>query len=278
VKHGGGTTRKGAGAVARYFACIGLTLFLGCNSNQGDNERLPLKAAGKPSVTLFAAASTTNVVTDIIRTFEETTRAKVMHSFASSSTLAKQIAAGAPADVYLSANPKWMDYLAERNLIEPDGRIDLLGNRIVLITPKEHDPRFEEASIAEVIESLGNNKLAMGDPTHVPAGIYAKQALASLGLWEQVEAKLAPTRDVRAALVLVERGESPLGIVYATDAAISKKVKVIHSFPSDSHPPIVYPVALVAGRETPTAKKFLSFLRSPKAGEIFVRYGFAVLK
>lgn len=264
------------GALSRHLARISLTLFIACGSNTGSDEGPPSELAEEPSVTVFAAASTTEVITDITRIFESMTQAKVTHSFASSSALARQIAAGAPADIYLSANPTWMDYLAERNMIEPDSRVDLLGNRIVFVAAKEHPPSLSEASIAGLIELLGDDRLAMGDPTHVPAGIYGKQALTSLGLWKTVESKVAPTRDVRAALALVERGETPLGIVYATDAAISAKVDVIRFFPDDSHPPIVYPVALVKDRGTAPVRDFLAFLGSPEAREIYRRYGFTV--
>jgi molybdate transport system substrate-binding protein len=266
------------GTLLRYVVCLWLTLFIACESDTGRDDMRPSEAAKKPSVTIFAAASTTNVITAVIRIFENKTGATVMHSFASSSTLAKQIAAGAPADIYLSADQKWMDYLAERNMIEPDSRVDLLSNRIVLIAPKVPNVNPPKASIAEHIGRLGEEKLAMGDPTHVPAGIYGKQALMSLGLWNSIESKLAPTRDVRAALALVERAETPLGIVYATDAAISKKVEILNFFPTDSHPPIIYPVALVADRATGTARDFLSFLASPASREIYRQYGFVVQK
>ena len=263
-------------ALSRHLACISLTLLVACGSNSGSDDGPPSNLSERKSVTVFGAASTTNVITEISRIFERTTQVKVTHSFASSSALARQIAAGAPADIYLSANPKWMDYLAERNMIEPDSRVALLGNRIVFIAARERRSSFPGASIADLIELLGDDKLAMGDPIHVPAGIYGKQALTNLGLWKSVESKVAPTRDVRAALALVERGETPLGIVYATDAAISEKVDVIRSFPADSHPPIVYPVALVKDRGTAPARDFLAFLGSPEAREIYRSHGFTV--
>jgi len=263
-------------ALSRHLACIWLTLFVACGSNTDSEDGTPSNPPLRASITVFGAASTTNVITEISRIFERTSHAKVTHSFASSSTLARQIAAGAPADIYLSANPTWMDYLAERNMIEPESRVDLLGNRIVFIAARGHLPSFRGASIADLIELLGDDKLAMGDPTHVPAGIYGKQALTNLGLWKSLEPKVAPTRDVRAALALVERGETPLGIVYATDAAISEKVDVILSFPVDSLPPIVYPVALVKDRGTAPAREFLAFLGSAEAREIYRRYGFTV--
>ncbi len=226
--------------------------------------------------TVFAAASTTNAVTDIITLFAEKKMGKITPSFASSSTLAKQIVQGAPADVYLSANPKWMDFLEQQKMIEPGTRFDLLGNRIVLIAPLDSTMETAIAPGFDLSGLLGEEKLSMGDPDHVPAGIYGKQALESLRVWEAVAPKVARSKDVRAALTLVERGEAPLGIVYSTDAAISHKVKVIAMFPEDSHPAITYPAALVAGKATPAAKAFLAFLKTPKAKTVFEKYGFSV--
>jgi molybdate transport system substrate-binding protein len=202
---------------------------------------------------------------------------RFVSSFASSSTLAKQIENGAPADIYISANPKWMDYLGERQMIETDSRVDLLGNRIVLIVPTDSAvrtvpivPAFDLAGL------IGDGRLAMGDPDHVPAGIYGKQALDALGVWSAVEARVARAKDVRAALALVERGEAPFGVVYATDAAISDKVRVVGVFPETSHPSIVYPVAVVAGKRSAAVNRFMDLLRSPDARGVFEKFGFTV--
>lgn len=229
----------------------------------------------REKVTVFAAASTTNALTDIAANIEKALGVQVRLSFASSSTLAKQIENGAPADVFLSANPKWMNYLSDKGAILPSSRFDLLGNRIVLIAPADSplssltvDSKLNLASL------LGDGRLAMGDPDHVPAGTYGKKAFEKLGLWHDLKDKVARAKDVRAALVLVERGETPLGQVYATDAAISDKVKIVGIFPESSHPPIVYPVAMI--QDTPAAKGFISFLRSEAAIEIFQRYGFSI--
>ncbi len=229
-------------------------------------------------VTVFAAASTTNAITDLGKIFTRKHGGRFVPSFASSSTLAKQIAAGAPADVYVSANPKWMNFLDKKKLIEPRTRFDLLGNSLVLISPKDSrlDVKIEKNFPLTTI--LGGEKLAMGDPDHVPAGIYGKKALAALGVWKSVEPKVARTKDVRAALVLVERGEAPLGVVYATDAAISKRVKVVAKFPSDIQPKIVYPVAIVKGHASMASKRFVELMRSPEAKKVFERYGFRVLQ
>lgn len=233
-------------------------------------------AADKGSITIFAAASTTNAITDIAELYERETGATMRHSFASSSTLAKQIAQGAPADVYISANPKWMTYVEDKGLIEPGSRFNLLGNRIVLIAPKDSDIQLKIEPGFDLSGILGDGKLAMGDPDHVPAGIYGKQALETLSAWKTVKPKVARSKDVRAALALVERGECPLGVVYATDAAGSKKIKVVGTFPENSHPPIVYPVALVKDSTSKQARSFLSFLKTTPAKTIFEKYGFSV--
>lgn len=244
----------------------------------GFNAFIVSGAAAQSEVVVFAAASTTNAVTEIGKLYADRHLGQVTQSFASSSTLAKQIASGAPADVYLSANKKWMDFLEAKKLIDKESRLDLLGNRIVLIAPvsstlKSIDvaPGFSLASF------LGKEmRLSMGDPEHVPAGMYGKQALENLGAWNPVKDRLAPMKDVRAALVLVERAEAPLGLVYATDAAISKKVRVVGTFPVASHPPIVYPVAAVAGGQADAARRFIDFLRSPESRAVFEKYGFDV--
>lgn len=229
------------------------------------------------TVTVFAAASTTNAVTEIGGIFSKHTHVSVRPSFASSSTLAKQIENGAPADIYISANVKWMNYLEQKQIIETGSRIDLLSNRIVLIVPADSNVnRVQIAPGFDLLSIVGDSRLSMGDPDHVPAGIYGKQALRRLGVWDPVERHVARSKDVRAALALVERGEAPIGLVYATDAAITEKVKVVATFPQTSHPPIIYPVALVAGRRSPATDRFMALLRSPEARTVFEKYGFLV--
>lgn len=238
---------------------------------------LATSAAAAGDVSLFATASTTNVMTEIGDLFAARGQGSVKASFAASSTLAKQIEQEAPAQVFLSADTAWMDYLESKGLITPHSRHDLLGNSLVLIVPD--DSRTTAVSIEKgfpLVALLGDGRLASGDPDHVPAGRYARQALDTLGVWTAVEAKLARVGSVRAALALVERGEVPFGIVYATDAAISKKVRVVGTFPAASHDPIVYPVALVAGKETPTARAFLDFLQGADARAVFIRSGFTI--
>ncbi|SMC97452.1 molybdate transport system substrate-binding protein [Desulfocicer vacuolatum DSM 3385] len=229
------------------------------------------------SVIVFSAGSTTNAVTDIAALFSQTKGIKAVTSFASSSTLARQIDKGAPAQVYISANKKWMDYLEKQALIEPGTRFNLLSNRLVLIAP--HDSTLSDVTIEKgfpLATLIGSGHMAMGDPDHVPSGIYGKKAMENLKVWESVKNKIVRSKDVRAALALVARGEVPVGQVYATDAAISAKVKTIADFPVDSHPAIVYPAAIIAGQKTPEARAFLLFLSSPEAGNIFKKYGFSV--
>lgn len=233
-------------------------------------------AARADDLLVFAAASTKNAVDDIIVAYAAQGGDKVEASYASSSDLAKQIENGAPAGVYISADTKWADYMAERNLVATDGRIDLLGNSIVLVVPKGGSLAVDLTKPDSLAAALGDGKLAMGDPEHVPAGRYGKAALESLGSWASVEDHVVRAKDVRAALALVERGEAAAGIVYGTDAAISDKVDVAATFPASSHPEIVYPVMLVADQDSEAARGFYAFLAGPAAREVFVRYGFTI--
>ncbi len=233
--------------------------------------------AQEKTITVFAAASMKNALDDVDNSFTKQSGIKVVASYAASSALMKQIEQGAPADVFLSADVDWMDYGAKRNLIKNDTRIDLLGNRLVLIAPK--DSKIDHVTIApgfDLAGLAGNGRIATGDVRAVPVGLYAKAALEKLGVWASVEAKMAMAENVRAALVLVARGEAPLGIVYETDAKVDPGVKIVGVFPEDSHPPIIYPVALTKDAR-PDAAQYLNFLRSADAKAIFERYGFRVL-
>ncbi|MFQ5955911.1 MAG: molybdate ABC transporter substrate-binding protein, partial [Kiloniellales bacterium] len=198
----------------------------------------------------------------------------VVLSFAASSALARHIEYGAPAAIYVSANTDWMDYLDARGLIEPGSRARLMGNRLALIAPADSPVEATVGRGLPLAALIGNGRLALGDPDHVPAGIYAKQALKNLGLWPAVEGKLARLSNVRVALALVERGEAALGVVYRSDAAASAKVRLIGLFPAESHAPIAYSVGLVAGRADAAARRFLAFLRGAEAGQVFARHGF----
>jgi molybdate transport system substrate-binding protein len=239
---------------------------------------LPLaSAAQEKSITVFAAASLKNALDEIDGLFTKQSGIKVVSSYAASSSLMKQIEQGAPADVFLSADIDWMDYGANHNLIKTDTRENLLGNRLVLIVPK--DSKIGNVTIApgfDLAALVGSGHIATGDVRAVPAGLYAKAALEKLGVWSSVESKIAMAENVRAALVLVARGEASLGIVYETDAKIDPGVKIIGVFPEDSHPPIIYPVAMTKNAK-PYAAEYLTFLVTPEAKAVFERYGFRVL-
>jgi molybdate transport system substrate-binding protein len=228
-------------------------------------------------VTVFAAASTVEAMTAVAATYAVGGHGTLRPVFAASSTLAQQIIQGAPADLYLSANNDWMDVLAARGAIEPDTRVDLLGNHLVLIAPTQSALSLHIAPGFGLAAALGAGRLAMGEPTHVPAGRYARAALQSLGVWDEVGPKVAYMSDVRAALALVERGEAMAGIVYATDAAVSRKVRIVDTFPVESHPPITYPLAMVAGRRSPATQAAYDFLRGPEAAAVFAAHGFVPL-
>jgi len=198
-------------------------------------------------------------------------------SFGASSTLARQIEQGAPANLFASADQKWMDYLATKKLIAADTRKDLLGNDLVLVVAGDKPRHVTIGPDFDLSVLLGpNGRLATGDPAHVPVGIYAEQALKKLGLWDGVAPRLARTEDVRAALLLVERGEAPAGIVYATDAAVSKAVMVAGTFPAGSHDPVSYPFAVTKSGDMPEARALLTFLAGPQARAVFVQRGFKV--
>ena len=234
--------------------------------------------AAEEDLTLFAAASTTNAITEVVKIYKVRGLGNIKTSFASSSTLAKQIANGAPADIFLSANEKWMDYLENSGTIKKESRFDLLGNHIALIVPSQSSVQSIDITQGlDILSLLGKDgRLAIGDPAHVPAGIYGKQALEALGFWNRISSRIAPMKDVRSALVMVERSETPLGLVYTTDAAVSKKVRVAGVFPSDCHPSIVYPIAIVSGGKYDAGVSFLDFLKTPDAREVFIKYGFEV--
>ncbi|MGF1760782.1 molybdate ABC transporter substrate-binding protein [Photobacterium sagamiensis] len=235
----------------------------------------PSYAAEK--ITVFAASSLTNAITEVAELYRDKTGIRTRLSFASSSTLARQIAQGAPADIYLSANNKWMDYVFQQQVMEPETRQSLLTNSLVWVAPKYYsDDKIEVTASWDLSQALQGTRLAVGDPAHVPAGRYAKESLQTLGLWQQAEPLLARANNVRSALVLVERGEAMLGLVYKTDALISKQVKLIADIPANSHQPIEYPVAIVKEKSRPEVKDFYQFLQSEQAIAVFSKYGFGV--
>jgi molybdate transport system substrate-binding protein len=237
----------------------------------------PVHAAEK--VTIFAASSLTNAMNEIAGLYQEKTGVKTAMSFASSSTLARQIAQGAPADIYLSANNKWMDYVFDQGAMEVDSRYQLLTNSLVMVAPKSYPADHIAINAAwNIKQALDGTRLATGDPAHVPAGRYTKESLENLGLWQQAEPLLARANNVRGALVLVEREEALLGMVYKTDALISTKVKIVADIPASSHVPIEYPVAIVKDKSRKAVIAFYQFLQSEQAIDVFTEYGFGVNK
>jgi molybdate transport system substrate-binding protein len=239
-------------------------------------QKVQEKSSDK-SILVFAAASMKNALDEIDAAFTRQNGTNVVASYDASSALMKQIEQGAPADVYISADQQWMDYGSQQKLIDDNTRVNLLGNKLVLIAAKEST--LSDVTIGpdlDLAKLAGDGRIATGDVRAVPVGIYAKAALQKLGLWDSTTPKLAMVGNVRAALVLVTRGEAPLGIVYATDAKVEPAVKIIGVFPDDSHDPIVYPAAATVGAK-PAARPYLDFLRSAAARAIFERFGFSFL-
>ena len=235
-------------------------------------------AVAQETITVFAAASLKNALDDVDAAYAKAGGTKVTASYEASSALARQIEAGAPADVFISADLRWMDYVAEHRLIKPDTRVNLLGNKLVLIAPKDsmldHVPIGQGFDIAKL---AGDGRIAVADVKAVPAGRYAKAALTKLGAWAAAQPKLAQAENVRATLAFVARGETPLGIVYETDARVEPKVKIVGVFPDGSYPPVTYPVAATASTTKADVAKYLAFLRTRQAKDIFEKYGFSVL-
>lgn len=239
--------------------------------------KAPEAATAAGTVTVFAAASLRNALDGIGANWTAATGNEVKFSYAASGALAKQIENGAPADLFGSADLKWMEYAAEKKLIKPESRVALLGNALVLVASRDTSVDLEIAPGFRLAEALGDSRLAMGIPGAVPAGTYAREALVKLGVWQQIESRTAGAENVRAALAFVARGEARFGIVYATDAARDPNVKVVGTFPADSHAPIVYPFALTHSSKNPAASAFLTFLTSPQAKAVFEKEGFTVL-
>jgi molybdate transport system substrate-binding protein len=233
-------------------------------------------AAHAAPLTVFAAASLKNALDEVGAEYEKA-GGEVRFSYAASSAIARQIEQGAPADIYVSADVDWMNYLAARKLIVTASRRDLLTNRLALIAPADSKVALKVGKGMPIAKALGQGRLALAGPD-VPAGKYARASLAALGVWDGVSGKLVQAENVRAALQFVARGETPLGIVYDTDAKVEPKVRIVGLFPEGAHPRIVYPAAIVAGSRNPDAAKFLAFMGSPKAAAVFRKYGFVVLR
>jgi molybdate transport system substrate-binding protein len=231
------------------------------------------------TVTIFAAASLKNALDSAATAYQANSGNKIVISYAGSSALAKQIEHGAPADIFISADLDWMNYLAKAKLIKDDTRSNMLGNRLVLIAPKSSSADIKIGKDFALAAALGDGRLAVADVKAVPAGKYAHAALEKLGVWTAVEPKLAQAENVRAALALVAQGEAPFGIVYQTDAAAEPKVKVVDAFPDDTHPPIIYPIAVTAASKNPDeALAFIGYLKSPEGQAAFTKQGFTILK
>ncbi|TWH03640.1 MULTISPECIES: molybdate ABC transporter substrate-binding protein [Pseudoxanthomonas] len=231
-------------------------------------------AAGDAPLTVFAAASLQESLDEAAAAYRQATGVPVRVSYAASSTLARQIEQGAPAQVFFSADDAWMDYLQQRGRIDPGSRQELLGNTLVLVAPRTAAaPAVDLARPGALAAALGKGRLAVAQTQTVPAGKYARQALQALGHWPAVQGRLAEAESVRVALMLVARGETPLGVVYASDARAEPRVQVVATFPAGSHPPIIYPVAAVAPA-TPAARGFVRWLAGPQARAIFARHGF----
>lgn len=231
------------------------------------------------TITIFAAASLKTALDGAAAAYEKSTGNKVVISYAGSSALAKQIEQGAPADIFVSADLDWMDYVQKAKLIKDDTRFNLLGNRLVLIAPKASMVELKIGKDFPLAAALGDNRLAMANVKSVPAGKYGSAALQKLGVWSAVESKVAQADNVRAALALVAQGEAQLGIVYETDATAEPKVKIVDVFPEDSHPPIIYPIAIIAATKNgDAAKAFIDYLKSADAQAFFTKQGFTILK
>jgi molybdate transport system substrate-binding protein len=232
---------------------------------------------GKPQLLVFAAASLTNVLGELSTSWSAASGIPVKLSFASSSVLARQIEAGGRADIFISADQEWMDYLQARNLIDKPTRRNLVGNRLVLIAPADSKVELRIAPGFDLAGALGKGRLSTGDPDTVPAGRYARSALISLGVWDEIQDRLVRADNVRSAMMFVSRGEAPLGIVYTTDAISDAKVRVVDTFPANTHTPITYPAAAMRGSRA-QAIAFLNYLASSDARDTWKRFGFLELK
>ena len=244
--------------------------------DQGKTSTAATTATGKGPLE-FAAASLKDALDAVNAQWLKDSGKQAVPSYAASSALAKQIEQGAPADIFISADEDWMNYLADKKLIKPDTRFDLLGNTLVLIAPKDSKIETKIAEGFPLATLLGDGHLAMGNTDSVPAGKYGKAALTKLGVWDSVKDKVAQADNVRAALKLVSTGEAPLGIVYGTDAKSDPNVKVVDIFPEGTHPPIIYPAAIVASSTNEDAPALLAYLKSAAAQSVFKDQGFKIL-
>ena len=266
VRHGGSKRRQLRSGALRALWLALVTAFIFCVAGPATADR----------VIVLAAASTTQAIDEAIGRFDAGPDGRITASFAGTSALARQIESGAPVDIFLAANAAWMDHVEALGLIEPASRRQIARNRLVFVTGRADNAPFTPSSSLDLGALLAGGRLAIGNPDHVPAGIYARQALEALGLWSKLRDRLAPAADVRAALALVARGEAPLGIVYASDVARAPGVHAVAAIAPTLHEPIVYPAALVRGRASPLAARFFAFLAGPEGQAAFARAGFIV--
>jgi len=236
---------------------------------------LPSLAATEQSVTVFAAASLSGALSELAAAYQQRKNVRVRTVFAASSTLAKQILNGAPADIYISANLDWMDRVEQSGLVKAGSRRPILTNALSLIAPSAQAHQIDLAAPNSVLQALEGGRLAIGDPDHVPAGMYAKHALRTLGQWQSLKDHIAPAADVRAALAFVAQGAVNLGVVYASDTVGRARIVEVARFPRSSYPPIIYPMAIIDQHERPDVRLFFRFLQSDDAHAIFSRYGFS---
>lgn len=242
-----------------------------------DQAKTDAKSDAK-TITIFAAASLKNALDSAAAAYDKQTGTKIVASYAASSALAKQIENAAPADVFISADLEWMKYLADKSLIKPGSQINYLGNRLVLVAPATSTATLKIAKDFALADAIGDGKIAMADVKGVPAGKYGKAALEALGVWAAVESKIAQSDNVRSALALVARGEAPFGIVYQTDAVAEKNVKIVDTFPEETHAPIVYPVAITASAPNAEASSaFVAYLKTADGQAHFTQQGFTIL-
>lgn len=252
-----------------FISALAAALLLAAGASAAADEKSP--------VVVFAAASLTDAVTEIGTAFTRETGIPVQYSFAASSLLARQIEAGAPAEVFFPADQEWMDYLDKKRVLKPGTRRDVVGNRLVLIAPASSRADVKITTGPALLAAIGNARIATGDPDSVPAGKYAKAALTKLGAWEGLQARLVRAENVRSALAYVARGEAPFGIVYLTDARIDRNVKVLDTFPEGTHEPITYPIALTL-RADADAQRFLTYVSGESAAATFTKFGFPLAK
>jgi molybdate transport system substrate-binding protein len=255
--------------VRKFVCALATALGLAVGVGHAADERSP--------VVVFAAASLTDAITEIGAAFTKETGIAVQYSFAASSALARQIEAGAPAEVFFPADQEWMDYLAKKQLLAPGSRRDVVGNKLVLIAPATSKASVKITTGTSLLAAIGNGRVATGDPDSVPVGKYAKAALTKLGAWDGLQARMVRAENVRSALAFVARGEAPFGIVYLTDARIDKNVKVLDTFPESTHTPITYPIALTRKADA-DARHFLKYVSGKSAAATFEKFGFPLAK